>query len=226
MKKKKVSVVAVCLNEEKIILDVLKNIPHDIVDEILVVDGYSTDNTYDLVKKAGYHIILQEKKGRGAAFRTGFKRAKGDIIVMLSTDGNELPCDIRKLIAKIKQDYDMVIATRFGLGRSEDVTFIRNIGNHFFTWLCNIVAGLTLTDSQNGFRAITKEALHAMNLKSDRFDIEAEMTVKAGKLGLRVGEVPTIEDLRKFGDSRLRTFRDGYCIFKRIVKEAVRSPPY
>ena len=68
MKKKKISVVAVCLNEEKVILNVLNKIPKDIADEILVIDGYSTDNTFELVKKTSYSIIFQEGKGRGAAF--------------------------------------------------------------------------------------------------------------------------------------------------------------
>ena len=145
---------------------------------------------------------------------------------MLSTDGNERPGDIRKLIQKMLEGYDLVIATRFGLGTSEDVTFIRSIGNHFFTWLCNNIAMLHITDSQNGFRALTKTALEKMNLESDRFDIEAEITIKAGKLKLKVGEIPTIENERSYGDSRLRTFRDGYLILKRIIKEALRGPPY
>lgn len=225
-KMKKVSVIAVCLNEEQTIVNILNKIPKDIVDEILVVDGYSTDNTFDLVKKAGYTIILQEGKGRGAAFRHGFKKARGDILVMLSTDGNERPGDIHNLIKKMNDGYDMVIATRFGLGRSEDVTFIRNIGNYLFTWLCNWVAGLHLTDSMNGFRALTKKAIEKMSLDADRFDIEAEITTKAGKLGLRVTEIPTIEDPRAHGKSRLKTWRDGYVILKRIMKEAWRRPPY
>lgn len=226
MTKGKVSVVAVCLNEAESILKILDNVPKNLVDEILVVDGYSKDNTFEIVKKSGYNIIRQEGKGRGAAFKTGFKKVKGDLVVMLSTDGNERPGDIRKLIDKVNDGYDMVIATRFGLGRSEDVTFIRNIGNYIFTFLCNVAGGLHITDSMNGFRIMRRDALKKMNIESDRFDIEGEITIKAGKLKLKVGEIPTVEDPRLHSDSRLRTFRDGYIILRRIFKEALREPPY
>src|SRR3989338_5554320 len=154
MSKNKVSVVAVCLNEAKSILKILDNIPKKFVGEILVVDGHSTDKTFKLVKKAGYKIMQQEGKGRGNAFKTGFRNISGDLVVMLSTDGNERPADIGKLIGKINEGYDMVIATRFGLGNSEDVTFIRNIGNYFFTMLCNLAGGCRVTDSMNGFRIL------------------------------------------------------------------------
>jgi len=197
-----------------------------LVDETIVIDGHSTDRTFEIVKNSGYNIILQEGRGRGNAFKTGFKNVSGDLIVMLSTDGNERPADIKKLIEKANEGYDMVIATRFGLGNSEDVTFIRNIGNYLFTKLCNIVSGLNVTDSMNGFRILTKEFIEKMNLESGKFDIEAEITVKAGKLKLKVAEIPTIEDERSYSDSKLRTFRDGRIILKRILKEAFRKPPY
>lgn len=226
MKKKKVSIVAVCLNEAKSALKILDNIPKDLVDEIIVIDGHSTDKTFELVKNAGYNIILQEGKGRGNAFKTGFKNVSGNLIVMLSTDGNERPGDIKELIDKANKGYDMVIATRFGLGKSEDVTIIRNMGNYFFTKLCNLISGLNVTDSMNGFRILTKEAIEKMNLQSNKFDIEAEITVKAGKLKLKVTEIPTIEDERYYSDSRLHTFKDGGIILKRIIKEALRKPPY
>lgn len=220
-----VSVVAVNLNEEHTIKQVLTHISPS-VDEVLVVDGYSKDNSPKIAKDLGFSVILQEGKGRGAAFKTGFKHATGDIIVMLSTDGNERSGDIEKLVKKIEEGYDFVIATRFGAGKSHDITFIRKIGNWGLTQLINIASGISLQDSQNGFRAIRREALTAMNISADGFDIEAEMTMKAGKLGLKVAEIPTIEDEREFGVSHLRTFRDGFIIFKRILTEWRRKPPY
>ena len=226
MNSKKVSIVAVCLNEAKSILSILKNIQKNLVDEIIVVDGHSKDGTFEIVKNAGYNIMYQEGKGRGNAFKTGFKNVKGDLIVMLSTDGNERPADIKNLIEAINQGYDVVIASRFGSGESEDITFIRNLGNRFFTMLCNIAGGLNIKDSMNGYRILTKEAIKKMNIEADLFDIEAEITIKAGKLGLKVKEIPTIEDLRKHGKSNLRTFKDGFIILKRIIKETLRTPPY
>ncbi len=224
-KKQKISVVAVNLNEEHTIKEVLTNIPA-YVDEILVIDGHSKDKSPDIAKELGFRVILQEGKGRGAAFKTGFRYAQGDIIVMLSTDGNERSGDIDKLVKKIQEGYDLVIATRFGKGKSHDITPIRKIGNWGLTQLINIGAGISIVDSQNGFRAIRKQALDQMNISANGFDIEAEMTMRAGKLKLHIAEIPTIEDERAFGDSHLRTFRDGFIIFKRILKEWVNKPPY
>ncbi len=224
--KRKVSVVAVSLNEAKTIIEVLDKIPKDIVDEVLVVDGHSVDGTYELVKKAGYKIIYQEGKGRGAAFKTGFKKVKGDIVVMLSSDGNERPGDIRKLVDKINEGNDLVIASRFGKGKSDDVTPIRNFGNWFLTASCNFFGRTRVKDSMNGFRALTKESIEKMNIQANDFSIEGEITIKAGKLRLRIAEVPTVEDKRMHGDSRLNTFKDGWRIFKRILKIGLQRPPF
>src|SRR3989338_6915682 len=160
------------------------------------------------------------------AFRTGLKYVKGYYIIMLSTDGNERPEDIVKIVNKLNDGYDMVIATRFGKGKSLDVTGVRSFGNNFFTWLCNIFTGYKLTDAQNGFRGIKRSAFLKMNIEANRFDIENEMVMKAGKMKLKVTEIPTVEEKRMYGDSRLNTFKDGYLIFKRILKEEFRKPPY
>lgn len=221
----KISVVAVNLNEAGTIEKVLKTIPQE-VDEVFVIDGHSTDESPVIASSLGFPVIPQEGKGRGCAFRTGFKHVTGDVIIMLSTDGNERPGGITKLIDKISAGYDLVIASRFGQGKSLDVTIIRRFGNWFLTKLINITGGTDLYDTQNGFRAIRKSCLDKMNIDAERFDIEAEITMKAGKMGLRVAEVPTIEDNREFGVSHLNTFRDGYRIFKRIIREAIRTPPY
>lgn len=223
--KRNVSVIAVNLNEEHTIKKVLSDIP-SCVDEVIVVDGHSKDRSPTIAKEMGFPVILQEGKGRGAAFKTGFKHVKGDIIVLLSTDGNERPGHIEDLVKKINEGYDLVIATRFGIGKSYDVTVIRRFGNWFLTTAINLLGNVKLADSQNGFRAIRKEHLHAMHLEADRFDIEAEITMKAARMRLRIAEVPTIEDNREFGDSNLHTFRDGFLIFKRILKESLRKPPY
>ncbi|MBU1203888.1 MAG: glycosyltransferase family 2 protein, partial [Nanoarchaeota archaeon] len=167
-------------------------------------------------------------RGRANAFKTGLKHigSEYDYVVMLSTDGNERPGDIRKIVEKLDEDYDMVIATRFGKGKSKDVTVLRNFGNYFFTVLCNLFTGYKLTDAQNGFRGIRRKAFLDMNIQANRFDIEDEMVMKAGKMKLKVTEIPTIEDEREFGKSRLNTFKDGWLIFKRIINVAFSKPPY
>ena len=224
-KTNRVSVVAVNLNEEKTIRKVLKGIPSS-VDEVIVVDGHSKDKSAQIARDMGFKVVMQEGKGRGAAFKTGFKYVQWDIIVMLSTDGNERAGHITSLVDKINEGYDLVIASRFGEGKSHDVTIIRRFGNWFLTASINFLGGVKIVDSQNGFRAVRKRYLDKMNIEADRFDIEAEITMKAARMGLRIVEVPTIEDDREFGNSNLNTFRDGLMIFKRIIKEALRRPPY
>src|SRR3989344_316418 len=224
--KKTVSVIACNMNEEGSIKQVLESIPKDVVDEVIVVDGASKDKSPEIARKLGFKVIHQEGRGRGNAFRTGLKNVKGHYVIMLSTDGNERSGDIKKIVEKLNEGYDMVIATRFGKGQSQDVTVIRNFGNNFLTGLCNLITGYKLSDCQNGFRGIKREHFIAMNIQANRFDIENEMVVKAGKMKLRVTEVPTIEEKRVYGQSRLNTFKDGYIILKRILKEAFNKPPY
>lgn len=223
---KRVSVIAVNLNEEGTIRQVLEAIPLEIVDEVLVVDGHSSDNSVFIARDLGFKVIAQEGKGRGSAFRTGLKNIDGDYVIMLSTDGNERAGDIKKIVDKLNEGYDMVIATRFGKGSSRDVTIIRSFGNWFFTKLCNLFTGYNLSDAQNGFRGIKKELFELMNIQATRFDIENEMVMKAGKMGLKVIEIPTIEEKRLCGESRLNTWKDGLIIFKRIIKVAFNKPSY
>lgn len=224
--KRKVSVIAVALNEENSIKQILESIPKNAVDEILVVDGHSTDRTVEIARSLGYRVIYQEGSGRGAAFRTGIKNTTGDVLIFLSTDGNERPADIRKLIEKINEGYDVVIASRFGSGKSRDLTLVRDFGNRLFTFLCNMAGGTGINDSQNGFRAVTRESVEKMNIEADSFDFETEVTVKAGKLGLSMTTVPTIENARAYGKSRLKAYKDGFIILRRIIKEGLRNPPY
>lgn len=221
----KITVVAANLNEEHTIKKVLQGIPA-FVDEILVIDGNSKDKSPFIARQLGYPVIPQEGKGRGNAFKTGFKHATGDAIIMLSTDGNERAGDITKLVDKIIEGNDLVIASRFGQGKSYDATPIRRFGNWFLTKCTNLTGGTQLYDTQNGFRAIRKTALEKMNLEAEKFDIEAEITMKAGKMSLKIAEIPTVEDNREHGSSNLHTFQDGWKIFKRIIKEARRQPPY
>jgi len=224
--KNTVSVIACNMNEEGSIKQVLEGIPKESVYEVIVVDGASRDKSPEIAKNLGFKVIQQEGKGRGAAFRTGLKNVKGDYVIMLSTDGNERSGDITKIVDKLNEGYDLVIATRFGEGKSKDVTFVRSLGNNFLTWLCNTLTGYKLTDAQNGFRGIKRSAFIDMNIEANRFDIENEMVMKAGKMKLKVAEVPTTEEKREFGESRLNTWKDGWIIFKRILKEASRNPPY
>jgi glycosyltransferase involved in cell wall biosynthesis len=187
--------------------------------EILLVDGGSKDGTIELAEKLGMKVVRQKESGRGRGFYEGMLAAEGDILIYFSPDGNEDPREIPLMIKKIEDGYDMVIASRFmSQSESKDVTFIRKIGNKSYSILTNLAFGTKLKDAVNGFRAIRKDVMQKLDVQSKRFDIEMEMTVKVLKLKGKITEVPTTEPERIEGQSRLRTFYDGWLIYKRFLK--------
>jgi len=216
----KVSVIIPTLNEAGCIERVINEIPKDVVDEILVVDGHSTDGTVDIVKKIdGVKLIMQRGKGFGSAFIQGIEKAKGDIVVLADGDGSHNPADIPKLVDKIKEGYDYVMAARYRPGsRSEDDTFIRYFGNMFFTFLTNVIHKTNVADSLYLFTAIRKEAFKNIELKSKGFEFCIEILVKAHKAGLKLAEVPSIERKRYSGLSKVNAFKHGLVILWEIFK--------
>lgn len=190
------------------------------VGEIICVDRGSADGTVEWMKKRNIKVYFQEKPGRAEAFRVGLKKAKGGTLLYFSPDGNEDPADIPKLLEKIEDGYDLVIASRFSKkSKSDDATPVRRFGNVFFTKLVNICWGANVTDAINGFRAVRKKCLEDLGIDAKRFEVEIEMTIRAAKKGYRIAEIPTYEGNRIAGKSRLNTFRDGWIYLKTILRE-------
>lgn len=215
-----VSVILITLDEVNCIGRVLDSIPKDAVDEILVVDGHSTDGTPELVRNMGYNVIFQEGKGYGAAFLTGAKNAKGDIIILMDSDGSQNPEDIPKLLEKIKEGYKVVFASRYLKGSgSEDDTFIRFVGNKFFTALTNLLHGVGISDSLFLFAAIDKNVFNSLGLKYQGFEFCVEVPIKAHKKGYKFAQIPSFERKRFHGKSRVNAFIHGIKILKTIIKE-------
>src|SRR3989344_4768715 len=167
-KKNKSSLVILTRNEIAGMTALINRIPFDQVDEVFVVDFNSTDGTRELVKQHGVKLIKQVKPGRGEAFALAVKRAKGDHLVFFSPDGNEDPNDIPLLLKRLDQGYDLVIASRFfpaSRNEEDDQTIkLRAWANRGFTLLANLLFGGRLTDSINGYRAITKPAFNQLKL--------------------------------------------------------------
>ena len=217
----KVSVIIPTKNEAGCIGRVLTEMPREVVAEVIVIDGHSTDTTF---VEAGRNsdkkdkLVIQNGRGYGAAFLEGFKIAKGDCIVMMDGDGSHNPKDIKRIVAKIRQGYDYVMASRYMKGgRSEDDTIIRWFGNFFFTRLTNWVHGTSLTDSLYLYTAITKKGLGKLNLKSKGFEFCTEIVVKAHKAKLKFAEVPAVERLRFAGRSKVNSFYHGLRILRMIL---------
>jgi len=201
-------------NEEGSIGKVLREIPKKLIQQIIVVDGHSQDKTRDEIRvnlrRNKDLLLLQKSNGYGGAFLEGFRKATGDVIIMMDADGSHNPADIPFLLNKIKLGYEYVLASLYTIGGySFDDTFITWCGNQLFTKLTNIIHGTRVTDSIYLFTAITKEGLNKLNLKSHGFEFCTEILVKAHRAGLRFAEIPAIERARYAGNSKVNAFVDG-----------------
>jgi len=218
----KVTVVIPTRNEQGAIGKVLKEIPKNIVSEIIVIDGNSTDNTE---KEAKAHIrpnkdkfIFQKKPGFGNALLEAFKKSKGDAIVILNGDGSQDPKDIPLLLSKIKEGYDYVMATRYAKGgRSDDDSIIRFIGNRALTFLTNLVHRTDVSDSLYFFTVITRKGLKKIHPKSPGFEFCIEILIMAHKAGLKFAEVPVVERA-SFSKSKVNAFSVGFKILRKILQ--------
>ena len=214
----KVSVVIPTLNEEKNLPKVMKELPKNI-DEIIVVDGHSRDRTLEIAKRYGAKVLFDDI-GKGSALRKGMEAARGDIIITMDADYSHKSSEIGLLIEGIKSGFDICMGSRFIQGGgTEDMPWYRRFANKLFVFLVNLTWGMNYSDICYGYRSFRKNCVKKLNLKSEGFSIEAEISIKAAKYGLKVLEVPSLEKRRNFGESKLRTFRDGFQILKTIIHE-------
>jgi dolichol-phosphate mannosyltransferase len=181
-------------------------------DEVLVIDGHSSDKTRDIAVQHGARVELDGGKGKGEALRRSMEVASSEIVVFIDADGSHDPKDIPALVGPIKADKaDMVIGSR-GKGGSDELhgtleQFIRYSGSQIIMLAINYRYGSRLTDSQNGFRAIRRDVGRKLGLKSNLTTIEQEMLMRALKLGYRVDEVPTHEYERRWGTSKVSVWK-------------------
>lgn len=218
----KISVVIPTLNEEQTLRDVIEGC-RPYADELLVVDGHSTDRTREVAESAGVRVILDNRKGKGAALRHIIDFATGDVIVFIDADGSHDPADIPKLIAPIlKGEADHVSASRL-IGGSSELhggfdEFMRLMGSSFITACINWRFKVKLSESQNGFRAIRKDIMRQLDLEENITTIEQEMIMKTLRKGFRMAEVPSHEHKRKMGYSKISVkkvwFRYVYTLIK------------
>jgi glycosyltransferase involved in cell wall biosynthesis len=216
-----VSVVVPAKNEAPNLEHVFATIP-DWVDEIVLVDGQSTDDTVAVAQELSpvVRIVHQQGQGKGDALQAGFAVAKGEIIVMMdadgSTDGNEIP----RFVTALTTGADFAKGSRFASGgSSDDITFSRRLGNRTLSTLVNMFFGTRYTDLCYGYNAFWAKHLSRLDLDCDGFEIETVMNVRAAKAGLKIHEIPSHEHPRRHGESNLHVFRDGMRIAKFIARE-------
>jgi dolichol-phosphate mannosyltransferase len=198
-------------NEEATIAAVLRDL-QGLTDDLIVVDGHSTDRTADLARAAGAKVIQDSGRGKGAAIRLGLETVRHPITVFIDADGSHEPKEIPRLVAPIAEGRaDLVIGSRM-LGGSEELfgsisEVIRLMGSLVISLSINYRFGVRLTDYQNGFRAIRTEVGRAIRLTSDITTIEQEMGMKCLHQGYVVTEVPAHEYVRKGGVSKINVMR-------------------
>ena len=207
---KDVCILIPTLNEEETIGEVISSFKRQGFDNILVIDGNSTDSTRAIAKRAGARVVIQRGKGKGAAVRQAFELIDSDIIVMIDGDGTYLPTEVQRLIEPIERgEAEHVIGNRFAYGGA--FAILHRLGNWVLNKIFSIGYGLELQDILSGYRAFTKEAVKKMTLRKEGFEIEAEMTVESVKRGIKLKEVPISYHKRR-GKSKLNFFRDGMRI--------------
>jgi glycosyltransferase involved in cell wall biosynthesis len=246
----RVSVVIPTLNEEKNILWVLDRLPAGL-HEVILVDGCSTDTTIVTAQQArpDIRVVLQQARGKGAALAYGLARVTGDIVVMIDADGSMDPAEIFGLVGALMAGADVVKGSRLAAGGgSMDLTPVRRLGNWGLTAVANCLYRQNWRELCYGYAAFWADVLPLLGVAelcsvSDAlvgspqetdggarrleyghgFEIEAILFCRAAKLGLRIAEVFSFEHERRFGDSNLATWRDGWRVLTALRKERTYS---
>ena len=220
----KISVIICTLNEEQNIQHVLPRVP-EWVDEILLVDGHSTDNTVAAAKKLhpDIRIIYQSGKGKGDALKCGIQQAIGDIIVTLDADGATNPEEIPRFIKPLFDGFEFTKGSRLIDGHPPAMPRHRWIGNKVLAITCNILYGTRYTDICSGYNAFWKRAFQRLSPTYDGFEMEQQMLIRAKKAGLKVIEVSHQDHGRLGSISKVSSIYQGCINMIIIIRERFRG---
>jgi len=222
---KELSIIIPTLNEEngiKIVLERCSTLP--ITKKIIIVDGGSKDRTVDIVKKFDAKIIIENKKGYGRAYRTGFKHAKGTFIVTMDGDGSYDPRDILKLFKIIKNDINVFISgNRLKNLKRESMPLINNWGNKLISFVSNLLFDTNIKDSQSGMWLFRRSLLKNLRLKEDGMSFSSEIKLEAYRKAKFI-ECPISYEPR-LGKKSMNFLKQGYGILKFLLKRALFDYP-
>lgn len=225
----KLSIVIPVFNEKNTIKEILRQVRAvdlgDIDKEIIVVDDCSTDGTIDILKlevdsslKVLYH---KQNQGKGAAVRTGFASATGDLIIIQDADLEYDPEDYMKLIQPVlKGKATVVYGSRF-TGERRNMLYWHYLGNRFLSLVTNVLYNTTISDMETCYKLFTKEALEGLVIKANKFDFEPEITAKILRKGIRIYEVPISYTGRESHEGKKISWKDALPALWALAKYRV-----
>ena len=220
---KTISVIVPCHNEVESIGPVLEGLRRAVPDaEVIVVDDGSMDGTaQEAARISGVQLLARDKNGgKGIALREGMAAATGDVLVFMDGDGQDAPEDLHLLVEQVKAGSQFVNGSKFiGAMEAGAISLPNYWGNRFMSGLNNLLFGSAITDSQSGFRAISRQVALGMDLSSSQYEIETEMLCRALKTGVHVAEVPVTRQARSGGTTGFRRVRNGLRVLAMILKE-------
>lgn len=192
------------------------------VDQVIVVDDCSTDNTFEEARSTGVEVIKHEKNmGKAQALKTGFANlGECDVVVTLDADLQHLPEEIPNLIGCTEKGADLCIGSRF-LGDSNCMPLSNRISNKIASILLSVLSGQKVTDPQSGFRAIKRVALEKLELPADRYAVEHIMILEAARKGFKIKEVP-ISCIYGGEKSHINPTRDTANVIYHILRFIIR----
>lgn len=223
----KLSVVIPVYNERETLEHLLEKVREAPIEEleIIVVDDASSDGTRDLLKERVEKVVDRvlyhdENQGKGAALRTGFKAATGDIVIVQDADLEYDPREYPKVITPIVEDRaDVVFGSRFAGGEAHRVVYFWHMmGNRFLTLVSNMFTNINLTDMETCYKAFRREIIQAVDIQENRFGFEPEITAKVSKMGCRIYEVGISYYGRTYEEGKKIGWRDGFRAIYAIVK--------
>ena len=198
--------------------------------ELVIVDDFSRDGTREMLPELVHRmretfgsqiqLVMHERnQGKGAALRTGFKHATGEIILIQDADLEYDPRDYPILLEPILEGFaDVVFGNRFHGGSHRVLYFWHYVSNQALTFFCNMLTNLNLTDMEVGYKVFRREVLDATQFRSNRFGFEPEFTIKVARLGCRIYEVPIRYHGRTYEEGKKITWRDGVAAVWHILK--------
>ncbi|MDO8748068.1 MAG: glycosyltransferase family 2 protein [Candidatus Omnitrophota bacterium] len=220
------------LNELSGLKEIMPRIENNWYDQLLIVDGGSTDGTIEYCKQKGYLLFSQENKGLRYAYIEILPYIEGDIVITFSPDGNSIPERMPPLVAKMKEGYDMVIVSRYAKGaKSYDDDCVTAFGNKMFTSLINFFYGSKYTDSLVMFRAWKTEIFKELDLDKEesyrveeklfhtKVGVEPLLSVRAAKLKLKCADIPGDEPVRIGGERKLKVIQWGSAYLFEVLRE-------